>query len=164
MLTVVGGAYSYNTRQKDISVVEIAFRRSLAVTVGVVWAFLVSRFWWPSEGTHGIINEPEGDEVILAGAHVPCYQHSTKGAQQSLGRVGISSLISCDRLLNMRLRFCLNIGWLYTRLVASNSFSAEAAQEVQPHPTEESSLIPRQQRTALSNSIEEFMSMWVSPP
>ena len=39
----------YNTRQLNKSVVDIAFHRSTAVTVGVVWAGLVSRFWWPSE-------------------------------------------------------------------------------------------------------------------
>ena len=32
-----------------MSVVDIAFHRSTAVTVGVVWAGFVSRFWWPSE-------------------------------------------------------------------------------------------------------------------
>jgi hypothetical protein len=41
--------HSYNSRQMDISVVDIAFHRSTAVTVGVVWAGFVSRFWWPSE-------------------------------------------------------------------------------------------------------------------
>lgn len=39
----------YNSRQLDNSVVDIAFHRSTAVIVGVVWAGLVSRFWWPSE-------------------------------------------------------------------------------------------------------------------
>jgi hypothetical protein len=39
----------YNTRQLDISVVDTAFHRFTAVTVGVVWAGFVSRFWWPSE-------------------------------------------------------------------------------------------------------------------
>ena len=39
----------YNTRQLNNSVVDIAFHRSTAVTVGVVWAGFVSRFWWPSE-------------------------------------------------------------------------------------------------------------------
>lgn len=40
---------SYNIREKDISVLEIAIHRALAVTAGVLWAALVSRFWWPSE-------------------------------------------------------------------------------------------------------------------
>jgi hypothetical protein len=34
---------------KDISVINIALHRSVAVTVGVVWAGLVSRYWWPAE-------------------------------------------------------------------------------------------------------------------
>jgi hypothetical protein len=39
----------YNSRQLHNSVVDIAIHRSAAVTVGVVWAGFVSRFWWPSE-------------------------------------------------------------------------------------------------------------------
>jgi hypothetical protein len=39
----------YNTRQLEKSVIDVAFHRSTAVTVGVVWAGFVSRFWWPSE-------------------------------------------------------------------------------------------------------------------
>lgn len=41
--------HSYNLRQVDISVVDVAFHRAAAVTVGVVWAAIVSRFWWPIE-------------------------------------------------------------------------------------------------------------------
>jgi hypothetical protein len=43
------GAFRYNAREKDMSVVDIAIKRSAAVTVGVAWAFIVSRVWWPSE-------------------------------------------------------------------------------------------------------------------
>jgi hypothetical protein len=32
-----------------VSVVDVAFHRALAVTVGVVYAAFVSRFWWPAE-------------------------------------------------------------------------------------------------------------------
>lgn len=63
-------------------------------------------------------------------------------------------------------RFCLNVGWLYTRLVASNSLSHEDAPETpsdDERPTEESSLIQRKPKTTLSDSIEEFMSMCVLP-
>ncbi|GJJ06194.1 hypothetical protein Clacol_000383 [Clathrus columnatus] len=42
-------AAGYNSRYEDPSVVVIGFRRAIAVTVGVVWAFLVSQFWWPME-------------------------------------------------------------------------------------------------------------------
>ncbi|KAH9023559.1 hypothetical protein EDB83DRAFT_2429280 [Lactarius deliciosus] len=97
--------FSYNSRQMDISVVNIALHRSTAVTVGVVWAGLVSRFWWPSEARREL-SKQLGD-------------------------------------------FCLNIGWLYTRLVASNSFSPE-------NPMERPALLlPR----TLNNSVEEFMAM-----
>jgi len=40
---------SYNLRQKDVSVVAVGFNRALAVTAGILWAALVSRFWWPAE-------------------------------------------------------------------------------------------------------------------
>lgn len=41
--------FSYNIRQRDISVFDIAYHRAVAVTVGVVWAAVVSRYWWPAE-------------------------------------------------------------------------------------------------------------------
>ncbi|KAH8993429.1 Fusaric acid resistance protein-like-domain-containing protein [Lactarius akahatsu] len=108
--------FSFNSRQMDISVVDIAFHRSTAVTVGVVWAGLVSRFWWPSEARREL-SKQLGD-------------------------------------------FCLNIGWLYTRLVASNSFSPENPMEVADSelddPNEETALLlPR----TLNKSVEEFMAM-----
>ncbi|KAI0047932.1 hypothetical protein FA95DRAFT_1558591 [Auriscalpium vulgare] len=123
--------YCYNIQHTDVSVVNIAFHRSASVTVGVVWAGFVSRFWWPSEARREL----------------------SKG----LGE------------------FCLNVGWLYTRLVASNSYSpGEPGLRVAPEdrgdetgdgddgeasPTEQTSLIPRRAKTVLSNSIEEFMAM-----
>ncbi|KAF8269290.1 Fusaric acid resistance protein-like-domain-containing protein [Lactarius quietus] len=108
--------FSYNSRQMDISVVDIAFHRSTAVTVGVVWAGFVSRFWWPSEARREL-SKQLGD-------------------------------------------FCLNIGWLYTRLVASNSFSPENPTEGvdldHDDPNEETALLlPRR----LNKSVEEFMAM-----
>lgn len=33
----------------DTSVWKIGLNRSLAVTIGVVWALIVSRWWWPTE-------------------------------------------------------------------------------------------------------------------
>ncbi|KAF9049707.1 Fusaric acid resistance protein-like-domain-containing protein [Panaeolus papilionaceus] len=50
--------------------------------------------------------------------------------------------------------FCLNIGWLYTRLVASNSF----APEYQELP-EDGLLDSTPPSTRLSNSVQEFMAM-----
>ncbi|KAJ7673046.1 hypothetical protein DFH06DRAFT_1319261 [Mycena polygramma] len=41
--------YCYNLRDKDISPVDVAVRRAIAVTVGVIYAAVVSRFWWPAE-------------------------------------------------------------------------------------------------------------------
>jgi len=45
----VGARDRYNVRQLEGSVIDIAFHRSAAVTVGVLWAGFISRFWWPSE-------------------------------------------------------------------------------------------------------------------
>ncbi|TDL21690.1 hypothetical protein BD410DRAFT_789429 [Rickenella mellea] len=124
--------YCYNLREKDVSVLDIAYHRSTAVTIGVVWAGLVSRFWWPSE------------------------------ARRELG--------------NALSEFCLNIGWLYTHLVAANSARAEAfltadsddlesddgsdAHGAGPDAvTERSSLLPKSSRARLSHSIRTFMAM-----
>ena len=74
---------------------------------------------------------------------------------------------SCSCLCNLGFhRFCLNIGWLYTRLVASNSSFAKNVAENEmeggevggdhPNPNEETPLLPRR----LNNSIEEFMAMY----
>ncbi|KAG8821565.1 hypothetical protein FRC17_009783 [Serendipita sp. 399] len=41
--------FCYNSRDSHLSVYDIALRRSLAVTAGVLWALVVSRVWWPSE-------------------------------------------------------------------------------------------------------------------
>ncbi|TFY71629.1 hypothetical protein EVG20_g1380 [Dentipellis fragilis] len=108
--------YCYNVRQKDVMVTSIAFHRSVAVTIGVVWAAFVSRFWWPAEARREL--------------------------SKALGD------------------FCLNIGWLYTRLVAANSFSPEVLDEDEPeNATENTALIPRRPKTVLNNSIEQFMAM-----
>ncbi len=54
----------------------------------------------------------------------------------------------------------MNIGWLYTRLVASNSSFAENEMDDGEaggdHPNEETPLLPRR----LNNSVEEFMAMY----
>jgi len=42
--------HRYNLRDaSDIGVWEIAIDRALAVTIGVLWALIASRLWWPSE-------------------------------------------------------------------------------------------------------------------
>ncbi|PPQ75741.1 hypothetical protein CVT24_002587 [Panaeolus cyanescens] len=50
--------------------------------------------------------------------------------------------------------FCLNIGWLYTRLVASNSFAPEY-QELE----DDGFLDTQPPKTILHNSVQEFMAM-----
>ncbi|KAF7335072.1 ArAE-2 domain-containing protein [Mycena venus] len=96
--------FCYNLRGHDVSPVNVAIRRVIAVTVGVVWAALVSRF-----------------------------------------------------------RFCVNTGWLYTRLVASNSYSS-ASRDMTTEgnggsDSETQALSP--EHAKLRNSIKEFMAMSV---
>ncbi|KAJ7678692.1 Fusaric acid resistance protein-like-domain-containing protein [Mycena rosella] len=108
--------YCYNLREKELSAVDVAVRRAIAVTAGVVWAALVSRFWWPAEARREL--------------------------SKALGE------------------FCLNIGWLYTRLVASNSFSPDSRgveEEYDESSGEACALSPAHAR--LNNSIKEFMAM-----
>ncbi|KAL4073766.1 Fusaric acid resistance protein-like-domain-containing protein [Scleroderma citrinum] len=114
--------FSYNLRRNDVSVLEIAYHRSAAVIVGVLWAVFVSRFWWPAEARREL----------------------SKG----LGE------------------FCLNMGWLYTRLVASNSGldqldDAEARDHVDRRPVacESTPLLSKSATAVLSSSIHEFMAM-----
>lgn len=40
---------SYNIRQRDVAVFDIAYQRAVSVAIGVVWAAIVSRYWWPAE-------------------------------------------------------------------------------------------------------------------
>ncbi|KAG5735641.1 hypothetical protein E4T56_gene6971 [Termitomyces sp. T112] len=59
--------------------------------------------------------------------------------------------------------FCLNIGWLYTRLVASNSFAPEYRAEINRNETELAAaslgVTAPTKSTKINNSIKEFMSM-----
>jgi hypothetical protein len=41
--------FSYNIREENEDVSQLAMNRSISVTVGVVWAGIVSRYWWPTE-------------------------------------------------------------------------------------------------------------------
>ncbi|KAH7925611.1 hypothetical protein BV22DRAFT_1010776 [Leucogyrophana mollusca] len=112
--------YAYNVRGRDISVVDIAYHRSAAVTVGVLWAALVSRFWWPAEARREL--------------------------SKALGE------------------FCLNLGWLYTRLVASNSGmevpgAPENSSSGTLSPDERTPLLSKSASAELNNSIQEFMAM-----
>lgn len=40
---------SYNARDRDLSVVYVAWHRALSVTAGVLYAAFIARFWWPAE-------------------------------------------------------------------------------------------------------------------
>jgi len=115
--------YCYNLRQEDVSVVEIASHRFVAVTVGVVWAAIVSRYWWPTEARREL--------------------------SKALGE------------------FCLNVGWLYTRLVAFNSFDDDS-ETGYPHvgdaetptpPNEATSLLSPATSSHLNDGVAEFMAM-----
>lgn len=113
--------YSYNLRRQDVSVLEIAHHRSAAVIVGVLWALLVSRFWWPSE------------------------------ARRELSK-GLGEL-------------CLNVGWLYTRLVASNSgLELDDPEETDRAgggnvACEGTPLLSKSASAILGDSVQEFMAM-----
>jgi len=101
-------------------VLDIAYHRSTSVTVGVIWALIASRLWWPSEARREL----------------------SKG----LGE------------------FCLNMGWLYTRLVVSNSGLVDDTTEgdVQngsPPADENTPLLSKSASAQLSHSIHEFMAM-----
>ncbi|KAH9940360.1 uncharacterized protein BXZ73DRAFT_42666 [Epithele typhae] len=109
--------YCYNIRQRDVAVFDIAYHRAVAVIAGVVWAGIVSRFWWPAEAR---------------------------------------------RELSRRLgEFCLNIGWLYTRLVAFNSFSDEEflLHVVNDDDSASEELPLLHVNPIMSQSIQNFMSM-----
>ncbi|KAF8798745.1 hypothetical protein BYT27DRAFT_7122602 [Phlegmacium glaucopus] len=101
--------YCYNLRQKDVLILDIGLYRAIAVMAGILWAALVSRFWWPAEARREL----------------------TKSLSD----------------------FCLNIGWLYTRLVAYNSFAPEYHEDY--HEPRADVAKP----TRLTNSIHEFMAM-----
>ena len=40
---------SYNIRETDVSSLDVAIHRAVAVAGGVIWAAFISRFWWPAE-------------------------------------------------------------------------------------------------------------------
>jgi len=48
----------------------IATHRAIAVTAGVVWAAVVSRFWWPAEARREL-SKALGEFSHLAFTHVP---------------------------------------------------------------------------------------------
>ncbi|KAF8586723.1 hypothetical protein K439DRAFT_1340213 [Ramaria rubella] len=117
--------YCYNLRYEEFSVVTIAFRRAVSVIIGVLWAFIVSQFWWPAE------------------------------ARRELGKA-LSE-------------FCLNIGWLYSRMVIHYSSPPEVLLRVSSPQasTEATPLLEHAPHTALTprasdqlnSSIHDFLAM-----
>ncbi|KAF8627218.1 hypothetical protein AX15_004480 [Amanita polypyramis BW_CC] len=108
--------YCYNQREKDVDVLDIAVHRGLAVTVGVLWAAVISRLWWPSEARRELNN--------------------------ALGE------------------FCLKLGWLYTRLVASNSSTFKQCGRYEVEGQSGGGVLPTEETgTNLHNSVKEFMAM-----
>ncbi|KAG8935418.1 hypothetical protein FRC01_000025 [Tulasnella sp. 417] len=104
--------FCYNVRGSGgVDPLMVAIRRAAAVTVGVVWANIVSRYWWPIEARRELM----------------------------------SSLSD----------FCLNLGWLYTKLVETYSvppqeLAAIAAIDEDGH---------RKAVDHLTASVHKFMSM-----
>ena len=111
-------------------VLDVALHRSIAVLAGVLWAALVSRFWWPAEARRELT--------------------------KSLSELSFLHRSNALVLLNLFQSFCLNIGWLYTRLVASNSFAPEYHENYH-----ESGVDDVARPTRLTNSIQEFMAMYI---
>ena len=112
-------------------VFHVAFHRTIAVLAGVLWAALVSRFWWPAEARREL----------------------TKSLSE------LSFLYCSNTLVLLDLfhqSFCLNIGWLYTRLVASNSFAPEYREDCHLSGIDDVA-----RPTRLNNSIQEFMAMYI---
>ena len=124
---------SYNLREKDVSAFDVAIYRALAVTVGVLWAAFISRFWWPAEARREL--------------------------SKALGELSFSYFQAQLRCLWKTERFCLHTGWLYTHLVTSNSLASEYHHQHEYNEDPETSLLLP--TTRLNDSIQEFMSMCV---
>lgn len=93
-----------------------------------------------------------------------------EGAEQSFGRVSDVAKTNHVTTDFVAPRFCLNIGWLYTRLVAFNSagddadsfFDEDGASTQTPtavSPPTECSTLLRHNKIRMSRSIQHFMSM-----
>ncbi|WOO77198.1 uncharacterized protein LOC62_01G000785 [Vanrija pseudolonga] len=111
--------YAYNLREstKDLSPLEIAVRRSTSVITGVIWAGIVSRYWWPYT------------------------------ARREL-RMGLGD-------------FCLDLSYLYSKLVTAYTRGVEHEVHVAPSASGETTpLLPiGVARHHLSPAVLQFMSM-----
>lgn len=41
--------YSYNVRKTNVEAEQVAFQRTVAVTIGVIWATMLNHLLWPNE-------------------------------------------------------------------------------------------------------------------
>ena len=71
--------HSYNTRQKDIAVFDVAYQRAVSVTLGVVWAAIVSRYWWPAEARREL-SRALGEYVCATVLRLCCLTLATIGS------------------------------------------------------------------------------------
>ena len=91
------------------------------------------------------------------GVKVLVASRSTPGVDKISERVEF--FLYCSNalvLLDLFRSFCLNIGWLYTRLVASNSFAPEYREDHHGSGVDDVA-----RPTRLNNSIQEFMAMYI---
>jgi hypothetical protein len=90
------------------------------------------------------------------GVKVLVASRSTPGVDKIAERVESFLLFQALVLLKFLQSFCLNIGWLYTRLVASNSFAPEYREDYHGSVVDDVA-----RPTRLNNSIQEFMAMYI---
>lgn len=48
--------YSYNLRKTNVEVESVAFERTVAVIIGVVWATILNHLLWPNEARRELAN------------------------------------------------------------------------------------------------------------
>lgn len=80
LLTDASVSGRFNIREDNIPVLDIAYHRSTAVIVGVIWALIASRLWWPSEARREL-SKALGECVVP----VLCmYEYTSDTGQQVL--------------------------------------------------------------------------------
>ena len=110
--------YAFNSRERDVSAMDIAFHRTVSVLAGVIWAAFVSRYWWPYT------------------------------ARREL-RLGLSD-------------FCLDLSYLYSKLVTTYSRGVEAdPADICDRTGEEDPLLPIKinRHPHLSSGVKQFVAM-----
>ncbi|GFZ50881.1 hypothetical protein JCM24511_08639 [Saitozyma sp. JCM 24511] len=123
--------YAYNKRDHDYTVVQIAFFRSVTVIIGVLWSAIVSRYWWPFT------------------------------ARREL-RMGISEYVEGDpEPAVVPDFFCLDLSYLYSKLVTTYSKGVDPPEEIPNAETEQEPLLPpgTARHTHLSPGVRQFLAM-----